>query len=311
MGDATAVDRDAAEAWIGAYVEPAGAIELLHDEPWAAVLRVPVRDGVVWFKECRSVQAFEPALTAALYARWPDRIAEVLAWDEKRAWLLLADAGAPIGAFTDIPGAPPSGNMPEDWERALPLYAELQRGETAHAAEHLARGVPDLRVDTLPARYEAMLARNDLPVDAAEIERLRRFAPRFAELCAELAARGIPDSIQHDDLHLANVYEHDGRYRILDWGDSSVAHPFETLVVTFEHVELTVPAGDPWYARLRDAYLEPWGEDLVDTFELAFRVGTIAHVVANVRQLDHLPPGAVRDKFPRRLAEVVRRAPTD
>jgi hypothetical protein len=73
------VDR-AAEAWIRAHVNPAGAIETAHQRPWATVLRVPLADGVAWFKACRPVQAFEP------------------------------------------------------WLAALPLYAELQRGEAAHAA---------------------------------------------------------------------------------------------------------------------------------------------------------------------------------
>src|SRR5438105_3220236 len=117
------VDRAAAEEWIRAYVEPVGAIETEHERPWATVLRVPLADGVAWFKECAPVQAFEPRLSAELFARWPDRVAEVLGHDEERAWLLLADAGTPIGAF---------GNPPEAWLVALPLYAELQRREVAH-----------------------------------------------------------------------------------------------------------------------------------------------------------------------------------
>jgi len=38
------------------------------------------------------------------------------------------------------------GNPPELWLRLLPSYAELQRGEAAHVAEHLTHGVPDLRL---------------------------------------------------------------------------------------------------------------------------------------------------------------------
>jgi hypothetical protein len=142
------VDRDAAEDWIRAHVEPVGAIETAHERPWATVLRVALAGSVAWFKTCAPVQAFEPRLTAELFARWPDRVPEVLACDEERAWLLLADAGIPVRAL---------GSPPEIWARALPLYAELQRGEASHADEHLAHGVPDLRLETLPARYEDML----------------------------------------------------------------------------------------------------------------------------------------------------------
>jgi hypothetical protein len=140
-----------------------------------AVLRVPLADSVAWFKACAPVQAFEPRLTAGLFARWPDRVAEVLGHDEERAWLLLADAGTPIRAC---------GNPPEAWLLALPLYAELQRGESAHTHDHLAHGLPDLRVATLPARYENLLQR-DLPLERDEIRRLRAFGPRFTELCGE------------------------------------------------------------------------------------------------------------------------------
>jgi hypothetical protein len=105
----------------------------VRERPWASVLRVPVADGTVWFKSCAPVQAFEPRLSAGLFSRWPDRVAEVVAHDEQRNWLLLADAGTSIGEF---------GNQPETWLTVLPLYAELQRGEVAHSDGHLAGGCP-------------------------------------------------------------------------------------------------------------------------------------------------------------------------
>ena len=230
------VDR-AAEAWIRAHVEPAGAIETAHQRPWATVLRVP------------------------------------------RAWLV-----------------------------ALPLYAELQRGEAAHAGDHLAHGVPDLRVAALPARYEDLL-RRDLPLEPGEIARLRGFAPRFAALCAELAAHQVPETVQHDDLHMANVYAQDGRLRLLDWGDASIAHPFASLVVTFRFLEQRngLRPADPWFGRLRDAYLEPWGGGLAEPAALAIRVGAFAHPIAWTRQRDHLPPAA-RPEFDQEFAVVLRRA---
>jgi phosphotransferase family enzyme len=293
------VDRAGAEAWIRAHVQPVGPIETAHERPWATVLRVPLAGGVAWFKACAPVQAFEPRLTAGLFARWPDRVAEVLGHDEERAWLLLADAGTPIRAV---------GNPPETWLLTLPLYAELQRGEAAYAHDHLAHGVPDLRVATLPARYEDLL-RHDLPLDSDEIRRLRDFAPRFAQLCRELAARGVPETVQHDDLHHANVYTQGKRLRVLDWGDASIAHPFASLVVTFRFLEELneLPPADAWFARLRDAYLEPWGDGLADTFALAIRVGTFAHTFAWVRQRDHLPEEG-RPEFDRSFPIVLRRA---
>jgi hypothetical protein len=293
------VDRAAAEEWIRSHVEPVGAIATVHERPWATVLRVPLAEGVAWFKACAPVQAFEPRLTAELFARWPDRVAEVLGHDEERAWLLLADAGTSVRV---------SGNPPEAWLAALPLYAELQRGEVPHTLEHLTHHVPNLRLAILPERYED-LVRRDLPLEDDEIHRLRAFAPRFTELCGELAGFDVPETIQHDDLHAANLYTQGERFRLLDWGDASISHPFASLVVTFRFLEELneLHPADPWFARLRDAYLEPWGPGLASAFALAIRVGGFAHTFAWTRQRDHLPEPE-RPEFDRWFRVVLRRA---
>jgi hypothetical protein len=263
------------------------------------VLRVPLAGGAAWFKACAPVQSFEPRLTADLYGRWPALVPEVLAYDQRRAWLLLADAGSPIREF---------GNPPEAWLRVLPLYAELQRGESGHVADHLAHGVTDLRPATWPDRYEDLVGR-DLPIELDEIRRLRGFAPRFAELCRELATVEVPETLQHDDLHQANLFTKADRLRVLDWGDSSISHPFMSLVVTFRFLEETngMGPGDPWFRRLRDAYLEPWGRGLEDVFALAIRAGAFVHAIAWARQRDALPDEA-RPDFDRWFAVILRRA---
>jgi hypothetical protein len=293
------VDRADAESWIRTQVEPVGAIEVARKRPWATVLRVPLADRVVWFKACSPVQAFEPRLTAELFARWPNRVPEVVGYDETRAWLLLGDAGAPIDFYV---------NPPEKWLDALPLYAELQRGEAAHTHDHLTHDVPDLRVATLPARYEDLL-QHHLPLESGEIGPLRSFAPRFAELCGQLAAHDVPETIQHDDLHAGNLYDQGEQLRLLDWGDASISHPFMSLVVTFRFLEEInkLPPSDPWFGRLRDAYLEPWGRGLAGTFALAIRVGRFAHALAWVRQRDTLPE-ETRADFDKPFQIILRRA---
>jgi hypothetical protein len=271
--------------WIAAHVRPTGPPVLVHQRPWSTVSRVPTADGVVWFKECAPVQGFEPSLSAGLSVRWPERVAEVIAHDEDRAWLLMRDAGRPVREV---------GNPPELWLAALPLYAELQRAECAFAADHVDRlGVPDLRLVRLADRWSDLVAR-ELPVEEDDKTRLAGHLPDVERLCADLATSGVPDSIQHDDLHMSNLYVDGCRLRVLDWGDSSVSHPFASLVVTFrflrEHNGLS--ADDPWFARLRDAYLEPWGTGRRDTFDLGLRVGAVAHAVASLRQRDALPEDA-------------------
>jgi hypothetical protein len=268
-------------------VRPTGPFELVKSRAWATVYRVPIDGGQAYFKACAPVQAFEPRLTGALAARWPDRLPEVLAFDEDRAWLLTVDAGRPIGEL---------GNDPALWLRVLPRYAELQRGEAAVAVDHLAHGVPDLRTTELPARFRD-LGRRELPIGATESAALRRLAARFEALCGELAAGPVADSVQHDDLHVNAVFVRDDALRVLDWGDASIGHPLFSLVVTFRFLreENGLDPADPWFPRLRDAYLEPWGRDLVPLFELAQRVGTVAHAFTWLRHRDVMDAAARRE----------------
>jgi hypothetical protein len=276
------MDTPTAEQIARGHVDVIGELEIEKDRPWATTWRVPTSNGLVWFKACGDVQRFEPELTADLGARWPGVVAPVVAY-EPREWILLEDAGTSFGV---------DGNRPEIWEALLPKYAELQRGETAHAGEHLAHGVPDMRFEVLPERYDA-LARSGLPLDGDDMDRFRALAARFRELCDELQQAGIPYSIQHDDLHFGNVFDDGTTLRVLDWGDASVAHPFFSPVVTFQFLEEVskLPPDDPWFGRLRAAYLEPWGPGYDDVLDLALRVGAMTYAIAWARQWDFLPEG--------------------
>jgi hypothetical protein len=149
----------------------------------------------------------------------------------------------------------------------------------------LAFGVPDLRLEVLPARIEAMLDEIvDLPDD--ERRRLAGWLPWVREACDELAAAGIPETIQHDDLHDGQVFVPDGRYLLLDWGDACVLHPFFSLSVTLDGVIAwgvdDIEESEPT-EPFRDAYLDEFrgrtANDLVALSTTARRLGWLCRAV--------------------------------
>jgi phosphotransferase family enzyme len=241
-------------------------------------MRVPTADGPAWFKACAESHLFEAELVAALARTRPDLLPRVLACDAGRGWLLTADAGT---SFEQL------GNSPPLWLQLLPRYAELQREARVPSA------VPDRRLQRWPELY-GELAASELPLEPDELGRVHRFASRFAELCGELAAHDIPAAVQHDDLHHKNAFVDGDRLRIVDWGDASLSHPFVSLVVTFRFLEEWngLRPADPWFAKLRDAYLEPWGTGLVGAFELAEHLGRFAHAFGWVALRRLLSPEA-------------------
>ncbi|MEW2273008.1 phosphotransferase [Streptomyces griseofuscus] len=220
--------------------------------PWSVLARVPVagRDAV-WFKANPRSAAFEGPLTAAL-ARWvPGHVLEPLAVDAARAWSLLPDGG---DLFRQVLAREPVG--PEVWEDLLRQYAGVQRALIPYAGELERLGVPKARTVDLPEVFDRLLAANTA-LDPGARARVAAVRPRLVDWCAELAAVGIEDTLDHADLHDGQLFRPaPGRFTFFDWGDAAVSHPFCSLRVTGEQVRERY--GAQALPRLRDAYLEPW-----------------------------------------------------
>jgi len=234
----------------------------------------------VYFKANTSALRHEAAAVTLLAAHRPDCVEPLLAVDLERGWMLMADAGARLRGIVER-----ERDM-TCWLEIMPLYAGLQIDLADHADELVALGVPDLRLSTLPMRFEQLLdTLVGLPSD--ERRRLDGNVSRVREMCDELAGYGLSETIQHDDFHDGQVFVRDGRYLLLDWGDACVSHPFFTLSVTLEgmlawgldDVEGSVDVGP-----FRDAYLEPFTRIAGDT-ELdaacatAMRLGWVCRAV--------------------------------
>jgi hypothetical protein len=150
-------------------------------------------------------------------------------------------------------------------------------------------GVPDARLEVLPDLVRDLLADDEslrlgqpggMPVETRD--RITADLASYAEACERLAGSGVPATLQHDDLHDANVFVADGRHRFFDWGDAVVSHPFVSLLVTLRMAQraLDVPSGDDALCRIRDAYLDVWRDhgsraELREQVDLALRVGPL------------------------------------
>lgn len=290
-----------ASAWIHAELErqglaASGPIEQPHVRSWSTVLRVPTSVGVLFFKATAPMLAHEPALTQAL-ARWrPDCMPEILAVDTERRWMLLRDSGESLRSR--IQAEQDTGR----WHAVLPLYADMQIELAGRAPDLLALGALDRRLATLAGQYEQLLDDTDAMLigqtdglTSEEYQQLRALTPRFAELCERLAGYSVPETLHHDDFHDGNIYVRDDRYTFADWGESCVAHPFYTLVVTLRSTAYQQGWAEdaPELARLRDSYLAPWArfesrENLLAAFALAQRVGMVCRALTWHMVVSHL-----------------------
>src|SRR6266536_5133962 len=243
-----------AEAWIREHADVTGELDQFHVRPWSTVIRVPTPGAQLYFKAVGAGFMFEPALTARLFELKPDRVTALVALDVERGWMLMRDGGRRLREVVLSPADL------RHWELALPRYAELQIAAAPVAGELLALGVPDSRLSVLPGQLRALLGEPVRGLTPSEQERVLAALPEFEAMCDELAGYGVPETTQHDDLHDGQVFVQAGQYRIFDWGDSCVSHPFHSLTVTLRATaaKLDLEPGGPEVQRLRDAYLEPF-----------------------------------------------------
>ena len=300
--------RDATLAWAVERLEGlghrvTGGITQPHRRPWSTVFRIPADAGPFWCKASAPGPGYEGPLLDA-FGDWGIRGAMLpVATDPGRALILFADGGPTMRATR------PDGTGDRDldaWARILRGYAALQRSTEARADDLLALGVPDGRPERLAALLEglggdaALWDRADEEDGAAAAEARRRLPgllPVVARMAGDLAASGIPATIQHDDLHGGNVFVGRDGDRIFDWGDASVAHPFGTLTSTMNSIEYH--AGLDQHGseliRLRDIYLEAWSDIaapdvLAAAAERARLLGAISRAASWRRALVGLSP---------------------
>lgn len=269
--------------------------------PWGTVLTAPTDAGPVWLKVPGPATAFEVGLYDLLTEVAPDAVLHPLAVDTGGGRLLLPDGGSSLGET--LTGA----ELLDALTAALPGYGRLQRDVAPQADRLLALGLGDMRPAVMPqrfdeaievaARYADRLGSDD---DRALVRRAAACREPFISWCAQLAESPVAASIDHNDLHPWNILTGDGDSGgngggsavVYDWGDSVVSHPFASLLVTLSVVAdlFGVAVDDPVIHRVRDAYLESFGDlaphaQLVAELELACAVGKAARALTWERAL--------------------------
>ena len=281
----------AAREWIHRRVEEldaavTGPIDQPHVRPWATAMRVPTDAGPVWFKANAPVLAHEAAVVSVIASRRPDSVPELLAADLERGWMLMGDGGLRLREIVE------RERSLHRWLELLPRYAQLQIDLAGQADELVGAGAPDRRLAVLASQYERLIEDGVEGLPEGDRRRLGALTARVREMCDQLAAYALPETIQHDDLHDGQVFVRDGRYLFFDWGDACVSHAFFTMAVTLEGVlawGLDDVEGSEDIAPYRDAYLEPFAgyatrPELEAAHTIALRLGWLCRAL-NVQRL--------------------------
>ncbi|HXJ82638.1 MAG TPA: hypothetical protein VMS64_28615 [Candidatus Methylomirabilis sp.] len=257
--------RDDALAWAGRELIRLGLprideVEQVRVWEFSHVLRLRTAAGDLYLKARPRSGTNELLLTRYLARRFPAWMPVVLAADEERRWLLMRASVGP--ALMDT-------SDPSRWEQAAATCARVQIDCIGRSAELVALGCPVRPLDWLEAEIRPLLDDTAAlqPGDGealtdAEVAELRGLRVELQAMCRELAALGVPLSLEHGDLWAANVIVEERDCVLIDWEDACVSHPFLSaflLLASPEHSEALAEASEA-RAHIRTAYLAPWRE---------------------------------------------------
>jgi hypothetical protein len=270
---ATSAWRDDATAWIDQMLRKrgltrTGEVEQPRIRFWSTQLTAPTDAGRVWFKENCPDQGFEARLVDVLAGLVPDHVVAPLAIEPDRGWMLSPDAGPTLQEA--------AGDELDLWVRLAANWADLQRRVAPYSDRMLATGIPaspPLEAPTLIAQrveeYAALPADDPGHLDADAAGRLRSALPTITRWAEQVAAVGLPMTLDHNDLHANNAFaprEGEEHLRFFDFGDAVVGDPLCSLLIpvnVFAGELGTDDEDDPRLRRMVDAYLEVWS-DLAD-----------------------------------------------
>jgi hypothetical protein len=284
---ATEEFREELRAWCTPYTGPVTAMEQHKLRGWATVWRVESAEGVWFAKQNCPGQQLEVPLMAVLAEVVPDRVVPVTA--ARGGFLLTPDQGE---VFSETAG----GDL-ANWVRLAREAAEFQRALLPHHHALLRAGLAELRpdqaADYLSARVEqyAALAPGDSRRLAPDVaDRLRAHLPVVRRWAEQVAALGLPLTLNHNDLHENNVFDVAGRLRFFDFGDAVVTEPLGVLLIPLNILaeKLGADGDDARLWQVADAALEVWSDlvpmaDLRAALPAALQLGRLGRVESWVR----------------------------
>ncbi len=248
--------------WIGGEVGEVRSLEQVKLRVWASVWAAETDDRRFYAKQNCELQGFEAALVATLAELVPDRVVPVAAADADRGLLLTTDQGRVLGDVT-------ADDDLDVWERVLVAGAELQRELEPHVDRLGALGLTRLGPGDAPGYVEQRLeelsslpATDPMALAADEADALKASLSTVRAWSEEVAALGLPLTLNHNDLHENNVFAVGESLRFFDYADSLLTEPLGVLLIPLNMLSHRLEAGpdDPRLWRLADAALEVWSD---------------------------------------------------
>ncbi|MDP3533604.1 MAG: phosphotransferase [Alphaproteobacteria bacterium] len=246
--------------------------QIIRDMPWSCVTKFDTSKGGIFLKSMAKDFSIEPKILLFLSRHITQKVPKIIASNVDLSCFLMKDCGVPLRTILKK-----SFNA-ELYCKALEIYADIQIKTIPYVDKLLMTGVNDWRLKKLSQLYNDFIKQRDmLIVDGlmpSEIDVLEHLIPKLQILCERLASYTIPETIEHGDFHDNNILIQGDRITINDWGDTSIAHPFFSIVSVLDSAKRNHQLNDKVCLKLQKMYLAQWKDygtedNLQEAFVLA------------------------------------------
>ncbi|WP_373894062.1 phosphotransferase family protein [Virgibacillus sp. CBA3643] len=243
--------RQRMEAWVEQKL-PYRPIAFEQIRSWerSALFKIKTTKDNYYFKAVPDVFSHEPSIHNYIAEQHPSYVPEVIALDSEKKWYIMGELqGDLLGKSTNI----------SHWENALHRMVTIQKGSLIHSDKLQKLGCPVRPViEALNNHLEESLgelaSNNNISLEKHTV--LKKSIPFMLSLARKLHESRLPISLDHGDLFGGNIIVQQEQPVIYDWSDSSLTHPFLSVIVLLE--EVSEYFSEEESQKLLDSYLEEW-----------------------------------------------------
>lgn len=231
-----------------------GSYDEVKASDLSIVQRIRMENGNLYFKSSGGISQFEGKLSQSLYSFDPRHTVEVIATHETKPWFIMNELlGIPLRQIKDK----------KVWKQCLQEYAYLQVKLSKQIDNYLEIGLPDRRMNVLKNEIQTYLNEMCLTgLNEEETKKILSLKSELLQMCDRMEGI-VPHSLDHGDLHSANIQWMNNHPVFFDWGDASVTHPFFSTRIFWNSLYDLIDSDLQWQETVeefRPYYLEPWTE---------------------------------------------------
>lgn len=219
----------------------------------------------------------------------------LIAINEEEHCFLMQDAGIALNKYF-------KGNFqPDILIQTMHDYSQFQLSTLDSIDFFLDEGLPDWRLEKLPALYRDLIAQESLLIadglSQNELLILHKLEPKFISICEKLSGYKIKDTFGHADFHDKNIVinPQTKQTTMIDLGEVVVTHPFFSFLNCLHMAKYNFAFSDSQYHELKIACFKPWlpletEEHLFEILTLMQQCWSIHAALGELRLINSVSP---------------------